>query len=160
VKVSILDADREIALRAALPPGVRLYTGDDLHYPELIRGDGRRKSDALLGVFAAIAPAAAAALHALDDGDDEAFDRILVPTLPLARHLFSAPTPFYKTGITFLAWLRGVQPGFTMVGGMQSARSIVQLAETFRLADDLGLFPDPELAATRIRSFLSVAGVW
>ena len=159
VKVSLLDAEHEVALREALPAGVRLYTGDDFHYPELVRGDGRTASDALLGIFAAIAPAASTALQALDDGDDTAYEAAFAPTLPLARHLFAAPTWYYKTGIAFLAWLSGHVAGFTMVGGLQSARSAVHLAEAYRLADEAGLLPDPELAAARVRAFLSVAGV-
>lgn len=159
IKISLLDAEHEKAVRARLPEGVRLYTGDDFHYPELIRGDGEHHSDALLGVFAAIAPAAARALAALDAGDDAAYDAAFAPTLPLARHLFSAPTFYYKTGIAFLAWLGGFQPGFTMVGGLQSARSLPHLAETFRLADRAGVLTDPDLATARMRSLLSVSGV-
>lgn len=158
VKVSLLDADREIALRAALPAGVRLYTGDDFNYPQLIRGGDGYHSDALLGVFAAIAPAASEALHALDRGDEQAYDDAFSPTLPLARHLFSAPTYYYKTGIAFLAWLSGFQPGFTMVGGLQSARSVPHLVRVFMLADAAKLFPDPELTAHRMSGFLQVVG--
>jgi hypothetical protein len=159
VKVSLLDADHEKGLRAALPDGVRLYTGDDFNYPELIKGDGTHHSDALLGIFAAIAPAAGAALQALDAGDLAAYDEAFENTLPLARHVFHAPTYYYKTGIAFLAWLSGHQPGFTMVGGLQSARSVVHLAETLRLADAAGLLPDPEVAAERMRSVLALAGL-
>ncbi|MEV4811747.1 dihydrodipicolinate synthase family protein [Micromonospora avicenniae] len=159
VKVSLLDAGHERGLRAALPGGVRLYTGDDFNYPELIRGDGTHHSDALLGVFAAIAPAASAALQALDAGDLPRYDEAFAPTLPLARHIFTAPTWYYKTGIAFLAWLCGHQPGFTMVGGLQSARSVLHLAELARLADDARLLPDPDLAAARLRTFLDMAGV-
>ncbi|WP_055585886.1 dihydrodipicolinate synthase family protein [Peterkaempfera griseoplana] len=159
VKVSLLDADHEKGLRAALPAGVRLYTGDDFHYPELVKGDGEHHSDALLGVFAAIAPAAAAALQALDDGDEAAYDAAFEPTLPLARHIFAEPTYYYKTGIAFLAWLNALQPGFTMVGGLQSARSAVHLAQTFRLADRAGVLHDPDLAAARLRSLLEVGGL-
>ncbi|MEJ3656365.1 dihydrodipicolinate synthase family protein [Actinomycetes bacterium KLBMP 9759] len=159
VKVSLLSAEHEIGLRAALPAGVRLYTGDDFNYPELIRGDDTHHSDALLGAFAAIAPAASAALAALDDGDLERYDAEFAPTLELSRHVFAAPTFHYKTGIAFLAWLAGHQPGFTMVGGMQSARSPVHLGRLFVLADEARLFPDPELAAARMRSLLAVAGL-
>jgi hypothetical protein len=159
VKVSLLDAEHEKDLRACLPEGVRLYTGDDFNYPELIWGDGTHHSDALLGVFAAIAPAASAALQAVDDGDRAAYEAAFGPTLPLARHLFSTPTYFYKTGIAFVAWLSGHQPGFTMVGGLQSARGVVHLTETFRLADQAGLLPDPEAAAMRLRHLLAVCGV-
>jgi Protein of unknown function (DUF993) len=158
VKVSLLSAEHEIGLRAALPAGVRLYTGDDFNYPELIRGDGRHHSDALLGAFAAIAPAASAALAALDEGDLARYDAELAPTLPLSRTVFAAPTFYYKTGIAFLAWLSGHQPGFTMVGGLQSARSVVHLSEVFALANEARLFPDPERAAARFRGLLEVAG--
>ncbi len=159
VKVSLLSAEHEVGLRAALPAGVRLYTGDDFHYPELIRGDGTHHSDALLGALAAIAPAASAALAALDEGDVGRYDAEMAPTLPLSRHLFAAPTFHYKTGIAFLAWLCGHQPGFGMVGGMQSARSVVHLAEVFARANDARLLPDPDLAAHRLSHLLAVAGI-
>ncbi|SBT42400.1 dihydrodipicolinate synthase family protein [Micromonospora auratinigra] len=159
IKVSLLDAEREVALRRRLPAGVRLYTGDDFHYPELIRGDEVGHSDALLGVFAAIAPAAATALAALDAGDLARYDAVLDPTVPLARHLFAAPTWHYKTGIVFLAWLAGHQDHFTMVGGQQAGRSPVHLARLLVLADAAGLLPDAELAAARARAYLTVAGV-
>ena len=159
VKVSLLSAEHERALRAALPEGVRLYTGDDFNYPELIRGDGTHHSDALLGAFAAIAPAASRALTALDDGDLDGYDAAMAPTLPLSRHLFEAPTYHYKTGIAFLAWLNGHQPGFTMVAGLQSARSALHLARLVELADTAGLLRDPELAAYRMRGWLEVNGM-
>jgi Protein of unknown function (DUF993) len=159
IKVSLLDAQRELDLRRRLPEGVRLYTGDDFNFPELIRGDGERHSDALLGIFDAIAPAAAAALAALDAGSAERFAAILAPTVPLARHLFGAPTSAYKTGIVFLAYLAGHQSHFRMVGGMESARSIAHLARAFVLADQAGLLDDRELAAERLRAVLRVAGV-
>ena len=159
IKTSLLDAARERALRRALPAGVRLYTGDDLNYPELIRGDGDGASDALLGVFDAIAPAASAALQALDAGNDAGFDERLAPTLPLARRLFEPPTPSYKTGIVFLAYLGGHQRHFRMVGGFESARSVVHLSELFRLADRAGLLRDPDLAVERMRRVLGLAGV-
>jgi hypothetical protein len=159
IKVSLLDADREIALRRALPDGVKLYTGDDFNYPQLIRGDELGHSHALLGVFDPIAPVAAAALHALDGGDADRHDALFAPTLPLARHLFAAPTYHYKTGIVFLAWLAGHQEHFTMVAGAQSGRSVPHLVELFRLADAAGVLPDPDLAAHRMRQFLALAGV-
>lgn len=159
VKVSLLDAGHEVQLRRALPAGVRMYTGDDFNYPELIRGDEHGHSDALLGILAAIAPVAAQALQALDRADLAAYDRTLAPTLALARHVFGAPTFYYKTGIAFLAWLAGLQPGFVMVGGLQSGRSVLHLSQTFRLADAAGLLPDPELAVARMRALLAVAGV-
>ncbi len=159
VKLSLLDAGREVALRRRLPPGVRLYTGDDLNYQALIRGDDQGHSDALLGVFDAIAPLASAALWALDAGDVAAYDRLLGPTVPLARHLFAPPTYHYKTGIVFLAWLRGHQDHFAMVGGLQSARSVPHLVRLFVLADEAGLLRDPELAAARMRCWLALAGV-
>lgn len=159
VKVSLLSADHERQLRADLPPGVRLYTGDDFNYPELIEGDGRHHSDALLGAFAAIAPAAAAALQALDDGDPETYRREMAPTLPLSRHLFGAPTYYYKTGIAFLAWLNGHQDGFVMVGGLQSARSALHLVRVFDLANQARLLTDPERATQRLHHLLATAGL-
>jgi uncharacterized protein DUF993 len=159
VKVSLLSADHEQQLRAALPAGVRLYTGDDFNYPELIEGDGEHHSDALLGAFAAIAPAAAAALSALDGGDIDSYRREMAPTLPLSRHIFAAPTYYYKTGIAFLAWLNGHQDGFVMVGGLQSARSIVHLARVFELANEAQLLTDPKLAGHRLAQLLATAGV-
>jgi hypothetical protein len=159
VKVSLLDHAREIAVRRALPAGVRLYTGDDFNYPELIRGDEHGHSDALLGIFDAIAPAAAEALGALDAGDTDRYDAILAPTVPLSRHIFRAPTHRYKTGIVFLAYLNDHQRHFRMVGGQESARSITHLAELFALADAAGLLRDPELAAGRMRGVLELAGV-
>ncbi|WP_131102419.1 dihydrodipicolinate synthase family protein [Streptomonospora litoralis] len=159
IKVSLLDADLEVRLREKLPAGVRLYTGDDFNYPELIEGDDRGHSDALLGVFAAIAPAAAAALRALDAGDTEGYRAALEPTVPLARHLFAAPTFYYKTGIAFLSWLNGHQPGFTMVGGLHSARDLVHLSQALRLADAAGVLTDPESAVARMRGLLEISGV-
>jgi hypothetical protein len=168
VKVSLLSAEHERDLRDRLPEGVRMYTGDDFNYPELIRGsdsyprggsEGGRYSDALLGAFAAIAPAASAALTALDAGDLPRYDAEFAPTLELSRTLFEAPTFYYKSGIAFLSWLNGHQPGFTMVGGLQSARSIVHLSRVFELADEARLLTDPDLAVARMRSLLATAGV-
>ncbi|HKX14088.1 MAG TPA: dihydrodipicolinate synthase family protein [Propionibacteriaceae bacterium] len=159
VKVSLLSADHEQQLRGALPPGVRLYTGDDFNYPELIEGDGVHHSDALLGAFAAIAPAASAALSALDAGDVDGYRREMGPTLPLSRHIFATPTYYYKTGITFLAWLNGHQDGFLMVGGLQSARSTIHLARVFELANEAQLLTDPDLAAHRFSQLLATAGL-
>ena len=143
MKVSLLDDAREIALRRALPAGVRMYTGDDFAYPTLIRGDAHGHSDALLGIFDAIAPAAAEALGALDAGDAARYDELLAPTVPLSRHIFRAPTYSYKTGVVFLAFLNGHQAHFRMVGGMESARSVTHLAELFVLADRAGLLRRP-----------------
>jgi Protein of unknown function (DUF993) len=154
IKLSLLDEERELRLRGALPDGVRLYTGDDFNYPALIAGG----SDALLGVFDAIAPAASAALQALDAGEPDRYERTLAPTLPLARKLFASPTYHYKTGVVFLAWLNGHQEHFRMVGGLESARSVLHLCELFRLADRAGLLADPPLAAERMRRLLAVAG--
>ncbi len=159
VKISLLDQKREIALRRRFPRGVRMYSGDDFDYPTTIRGDAEGHSDALLGIFDVIAPAASAALHALDAGDLATYERILAPTLPLSRHVFGDPTRFYKTGVVFMAYLNGHQSHFRMVGGMESARSVVHLAETFRLADRAGLLRDPEQATERMRRVLAVAGV-
>ena len=159
VKISLLDQKREIAMRRRLPMGVRMYTGDDFDYPTTIGGDGQGHSDALLGILDVIAPAASAALHALDRGDRDAFDRILAPTLPLSRHIFGAPTRFYKTGVVFAAYLNGHQNHFRMVGGLESARSIPHLAEQFVLMDQAALLRDPDDAAERMRRVLAVAGV-
>ncbi|WP_017616297.1 dihydrodipicolinate synthase family protein [Nocardiopsis salina] len=159
IKVSLLDTAHEVRLRRLLPAGVRLYTGDDFHYPELIEGDEQGHSDALLGIFAAIAPAASRALAALDEGDTARFREILEPTVPLSRHLFAAPTYYYKTGITFLAWLNGHQDGFHMVTGLHSGRSLPHLAEVMRLADRAGLLDDPDRATARMRFLLEVSGV-
>ncbi|WP_328944575.1 dihydrodipicolinate synthase family protein [Streptomyces sp. NBC_00250] len=158
IKVSLLDARREVELRRRLPEGVRCYTGDDFHYPELIAGDEQGFSHALLGIFDPLAPLAAEAVRALDTGDVNAFRATLDPTVALSRHLFQAPTRFYKTGVVLLAWLAGHQDHFTMVGGLQSARSLPHLARAYELADGLGLFPDPALAEERMRSLLTVQG--
>jgi len=159
IKISLLDAEQEIAMRRRLPAGVRMYTGDDFSYDRLILGDEHGFSHALLGIFDAIAPAASAALQALDTGDTAAFQAILAPTIPLSRHIFQAPTYSYKTGIVFLAYLNGHQQHFRMVGGKESARSVVHLAELYRLADGAGLIVDADLAAERMRRVLAVAGV-
>ncbi|MGW2018821.1 dihydrodipicolinate synthase family protein [Streptomyces sp. NPDC001927] len=159
IKVSLLDAQREIELRRRLPEGVRCYTGDDFHYPELIAGDDRGFSHALLGIFDPLGPLAAEAVRILDTGDAKGFRELLDPTVELSRHLFEAPTRFYKTGVVFLAWLAGHQDHFTMVGGLQSARSLPHLARAYELADGLGLFPDPERAESRMLSLLTVYGV-
>jgi hypothetical protein len=159
IKISLLDAAWEIEMRRQLPAGVRMYTGDDFNFAELIAGDDEGHSDALLGIFDAIAPAASAALAKLAAGDEAGFHDILGPTVPLSRLIFAAPTRFYKTGVVFLAWLNGHQEHFTMVGGQQSARSIAHLAEVFRLADGAKLFRDPELAAERMRCLLAVHGI-
>ncbi|PVC70557.1 dihydrodipicolinate synthase family protein [Streptomyces sp. CS081A] len=159
VKVSLLDARREVELRRRLPDGVRCYTGDDFHYPELIEGDEQGFSHALLGIFDPLGPLAARAVRALDTGDTKAFRKLLDPTVELSRHLFQPPTRYYKTGVVLLAWLAGHQDHFTMVGGLQSARSLPHLARAYELADGLGLFPDPALAESRMRSLLTVHGV-
>jgi hypothetical protein len=159
VKISLLDKDKEIRMRRQLVDGVRMYTGDDFNYAELIAGDDRGYSDALLGIFDAIAPAASAALAALAGGDRRRFDDILAPTVPLSRHIFKAPTRFYKTGVVFMAYLNGLQDHFVMVGGQQSARSIGHLAELFRLADRAGLLRDPDLARQRMARVLAVHGI-
>ena len=159
IKVSLLDKDKEIAMRRRLPAGVRMYSGDDFHFAELIAGDSVGYSDALLGIFDAIAPAASAALDALAGGDEAGFHEILAPTVPLSRHVFRAPTRFYKTGVVFMAWLNGHQDHFVMVGGQQSARSLLHLAEVFRLADAADLLRDPDLASDRMRRLMAVHGL-
>ncbi|MFJ4814387.1 dihydrodipicolinate synthase family protein [Streptomyces sp. NPDC088801] len=159
IKVSLLDARREIDIRRRLPKGVRCYTGDDFNYPELIAGDEQGFSHALLGIFDPLGPLAAEAVRVLDRGDVRGFRDLLDPTVGLSRHLFQTPTRFYKTGVVFLAWLAGHQSHFTMVGGLQSARSLPHFATAYELADGLGLFPDPKLAEERMKTLLSVYGV-
>ena len=159
VKISLLDKGKEIAMRRRLPQGVRMYTGDDFNYAELIAGDEQGYSDALLGIFDAIAPAAAAALGSLSRGDTGTFHDILAPTVPLSRHIFKAPTRFYKTGVVFMAYLNGLQNHFIMVGGQESARSTLHLAELFRLADAAGLLADPDRACARMRLVMAMRGV-
>ena len=158
IKLSLLDKDKEIRLRRRLPRGVLTYTGDDFNFPELIAGDAQDYSHALLGIFDAIAPAASAALAAHARGDKDEYWDILAPTVPLSRHLFKAPTRFYKTGIVFLAYLNGHQSHFVMVGGQQSARSLLHLVEAFKLADAAGLIRDPDMAAARLRTVLQIHG--
>jgi hypothetical protein len=159
IKISLLDKDKEIAMRRMLPQGVRMYTGDDFNYAELIAGDERGYSDALLGIFDAIAPAASAALGAFARGDVDTYHSILAPTVPLSRYIFKAPTRFYKTGVVFMAYLNGLQNHFIMVGGQESARSTLHLAELFRLADAAGLLADPDRAAARMRLVMAMRGV-
>ena len=165
IKISLLDKEKEIAMRRRLAPGVRMYTGDDFNYAELIAGDGfgselfHGQSDALLGIFDAIAPAASAALGALAAGNTERFHALLGPTVPLSRHIFQAPTRFYKTGVVFMAWLNGHQSHFSMVGGQQSTRSITHFAELFRLADAADLLQQPDLAARRMKTLLALHGI-
>jgi len=165
IKISLLDKDKEIAMRRRLPPGVRMYTGDDFNYAELTAGDSfghdivNGQSDALLGIFDAIAPAASAALTALAEGKLDTFHAILGPTVPLSRHIFMAPTRYYKTGVVFMAWLNGHQSHFSLIGGQQSARSAQHLAELFRLADEANLLEHPELAVHRMRILMATHGV-
>ncbi|MCB1370381.1 MAG: dihydrodipicolinate synthase family protein [Rhodobacteraceae bacterium] len=159
IKVSLLSKEKEIAMRRRLPEGVRMYTGDDFNYAELIAGDEEGHSDALLGIFDAIAPVASAALEALGRGSDNEFFDLLEPTVPLSRHIFAAPTRFYKTGVVFLAYLNGLQDHFVMIGGQQSARSLQHLAELFRLADKARVLADPDEAVLRMKRVLAVHGV-
>jgi hypothetical protein len=159
VKISLLDKDKEIAMRRRLKHGVLMYTGDDFNYAELIAGDEQGHSHALLGIFDVIAPAASAALVRLAANDSKTFHKILAPTVPLSRHIFKRPTRFYKTGVVFMAYLNGHQDHFTVVGGQESARSTLHLAEIFRLADAAGLLRDPDLAVRRMRSVLATRGV-
>ena len=159
IKISLLDKQQEVVMRRQLPEGVRMYTGDDFDYAELIRGDQHGHSDALLGIFDGIAPAAALALRALDVSDFVKYEELLAPTVQLSRHIFQAPTYFYKTGLVFLAYLNGHQRHFRMLGGQESSRSVVHLAELFVLADRARLLSDPELAVRRMRLVLELAGV-
>lgn len=159
IKISLLSKEKEIAMRRRLPAGARMYTGDDFNYAELIAGDEHGHSDALLGIFDAIAPAASAALAALGRGSDNEFFELLEPTVPLSRHIFQAPTRFYKTGVVFLAYLNGLQDHFTMIGGQQSTRSLQHLSELFRLADKARVLADPALAVDRMKRVLAVHGI-
>ncbi|MFN6007807.1 MAG: dihydrodipicolinate synthase family protein [Paracoccaceae bacterium] len=159
IKISLLDQAHEEAFRARLPAGVRLYTGDDFNYAPLIEGDGTHFSHALLGIFAAIAPAASQALEALAQGDSQTYHRLLAPTVPLSREIFRAPTRFYKAGIAFLSWLNGHQSHFIMPAGFQSSRDITHYAQVFRLADQAGLLSRPDLAEARMRTLLSLHGI-
>jgi len=168
VKMSLLDADKEISVRARLPHTARMFTGDDFNYVGLIAGDGPGPdggeergtySDALLGAFAAVAPLASAAIQRLDAGDRDGYLALLGPSEELSRQVFAAPTFYYKTGVAFLSWLNGHQPGFQLVGGLHSARSLPHLSEIVRLANAAGALEDPELAAARWNAFLAVSGV-
>jgi hypothetical protein len=159
VKISLLSKEKEIEMRRRLPDGVKMYTGDDFNYAELIAGDEEGYSHALLGIFDAIAPAASAGLAKLADGDLQGFHGILEPTVPLSRHIFKAPTRFYKTGVVFLAWLNGLQDHFIMVGGQESARSLLHLVELFKLADKARVLHDPDQASARMSSLLAMHGI-
>jgi hypothetical protein len=158
IKVSLLDKQPEIDMRRRLDKSVKMYTGDDFNYAELIAGDEQGFSHALLGIFDAIAPAASYALSRLAAGDQAGFHDVLGPTVPLSRHIFRSPTRFYKTGVVFMAYLNGHQDHFTMVGGQESARSTLHLAELFRLADKAGLLANPEVATRRMKAFLATRG--
>jgi len=158
IKISLLDKDKEIEMRRKLPKGARMYTGDDFNFAELIEGDAQGYSDALLGIFDSIAPAASQALSFLSEKNVPRYHEVLAPTVPLSRHIFKAPTRFYKTGVVFMAWLNGHQEHFVMVGGQQSARNVLHLSELFRLADAAGLLQDPELACRRMKQFLATQG--
>jgi hypothetical protein len=158
IKISLLDKDKEIEMRRRLPKGVCMYTGDDFNFAELIEGDAEGHSDALLGIFDSIAPAASQALTYLSNGEKANYHETLAPTVPLSRHIFRAPTRFYKTGVVFMAWLNGHQEHFVMVGGQQSARHVLHLAELFRLADAAGLLSDPGLACRRMKQLLAMHG--
>ena len=159
IKISLLDQVHEEVFRARLPEGVRLYTGDDFNYADLIAGDGTHYSHALLGIFAAISPAASQALEALALGDLASYHRLLAPTVPLSREIFRTPTRFYKAGIAFLSWLNGHQRHFVMPGGMQSSRDITHYAQVFRLADQAGLLSQPDLAVHRMTTLLAMHGL-
>ncbi|MCU0828364.1 MAG: dihydrodipicolinate synthase family protein [Tabrizicola sp.] len=159
IKISLLDQAHEESFRSRLPTGVRLYTGDDFNYAPLIEGDGTRFSHALLGIFAAIAPAASQALEALAEGDSKTYHRLLAPTVPLSREIFRAPTRFYKAGIAFLSWLNGHQKHFIMPAGFQSSRDITHYAQVFRLADAAGLLSNPDLAQARMKTLLALHGI-
>ena len=159
VKLSLLDAGLEVAMRRRFPPGVRMYTGDDLHFDELMLGDESGWSHGLLGIFDGIAPVASSALQALDADRPDEYSRLLAPAVDLGRRLFEPPTEAYKAGLVFLAFLNGRQRHFRLLGGMETARSVAHLSDVFRLADRAGLLADPELAVTRMRAYLEAASV-
>lgn len=159
IKISLLSADKEITMRRRLPDGVLMYTGDDFNYPDLIAGDDEGYSHALLGIFDPIAGAAARALGALTDGDADGYERAFSPTVPLSRHIFKAPTRFYKTGVVFLAYLNGHQDHFTMIGGQESTRSTLHLVDIVRMANDAQLFTDPDQTAARARAVFAARGL-
>jgi len=159
IKISLLDAQKEIDMRRKLPAPVKMYTGDDFNYPELIEGDAQGYSHALLGIFDAIAPAASQGLAALAKGDAKKFHALLDPTVPLSRLIFRPPTQYYKTGIVFLAWLNGHQDHFIMVGGAQAMRSLPYFAGIFRLADQARLLRKPDLAVKRMKQLLALHGL-
>ncbi|TNB48752.1 dihydrodipicolinate synthase family protein [Martelella lutilitoris] len=159
IKISLLSAEKEIAMRRRLPDGVKMYTGDDFNYPELIAGDDQGFSHALLGIFDPIAPVAATGLADLAKGDMQRWNAVMEPTVPLSRHIFKAPTRYYKTGVVFLAYLMGHQDHFTMLGGQQSARSAQHLADVVRLADKAGLIADADMAATRTARVMATYGI-
>src|SRR5699024_3669223 len=158
-KVSLLDDQKEIQMRRLLPENVRMYTGDDFNYPALIEGDSQGYSDALLGIFDAIAPVASMALQDLDKGNTADFREKLDRTVPLARHIFQHPTFAYKTGVVFLSYLNGHQSHFRMIGGAESSRSIVHFGKVFELADQAGVLVNPELAIERMKPLLELAGI-
>jgi len=159
IKISLLDKDKEIAMRRRLPAGVKMYTGDDFNYPELIEGDAQGYSHALLGIFDPLAPAAAHAVGLLGKGDATGFHATLDPTVPLARLIFRAPTQYYKTGVVFLAWLNGFQDHFIMLNGAQAMRPLPYFSEVFRLADGCGLLRHPDLSVDRMKKLLALYGV-
>jgi hypothetical protein len=159
IKISLLNAQREIDFRRKLPAGVRMYTGDDFNYAELIQGDEHGHSDGLLGIFDAIAPAASAAMQALERDDWQTYNKLLAPTVPLSRHIFETPTFNYKTGVVFLAYLNGFQSHFRMIAGLETARSAMHLSELFKLADRAGLLCDPDLASLRMHESLNLSGI-
>ncbi|KRG12809.1 hypothetical protein ACA30_10705 [Virgibacillus soli] len=159
IKISLLDEEKEILMRRKLPEGVKMYTGDDFNYARLIQGDELGHSHALLGIFDAIAPAASAALHTLDEGDLQTYHKLLEKTVPLSRHIFQAPTYAYKTGIVFMAYLNGHQSHFRMIGGAEGSRSLIHLSELFVLADQAGLLTDPDLAVKRMKLVTELSGI-
>ncbi|QBY00005.1 dihydrodipicolinate synthase family protein [Rhodophyticola sp. CCM32] len=159
IKISLLDQAHEEAFRKRLPAGIRLYTGDDFNYAPLIEGDDTHHSHALLGIFAAIAPAASQALEALATGDHATYHALLAPTVPLSREIFRPSTQFYKAGIAYLAWLNGAQDHFIMPAGFQSSRDITHYAQVFRLADQARLLARPDLALSRMRMLLGLHGI-
>lgn len=159
IKFSLLDDELESEFRRLVPPSVQVFTGDDYGYTQLLLGDSEHHSHGLLGVLDPIAPIASAAFAALDQGDESSFTETMDATIPFAVKMFEPPAASYKVGVVFTAWLSGHQEHFRMVTGREGMRSLQHLTDLFVLADALGLYPDPELAAHRMRILLAMGGV-
>ena len=137
-----------------------MYTGDDFNYPELIRGEGEQFSHALLGIFDAIAPAAAAAMHALDDGRPGPLRRAPgADRAALAPHLRRAHARTTRRASSSSPTSTATSSTSGWSAGWRAGAPVLHLAELFVLADQAGLLRDPELASERMRHVLALAGV-